>query len=144
MRTLDMQTNFVRNLFVFVEPLEVIRTKMMVIAHEQSIYSFLLFEVAHKLLSSKLLHRSKIQEMHFAIVLKQGFSLVVRSQHSRGLTCQQFLRMTVKSIDSRGKLMVLCMLVQLSKQETMSAMDTVKKSYSCNSRVQKFSSLEVQ
>ena len=40
--------------------------------------------------------------------------------------------------------MVLCMLVQLSKQETMSAMDTVKKSYSCNSRVQKFSSLEVQ
>ena len=143
MRTLDMQTNFVRNLLVFVEPLEAIRTKVMVIAHEQSIYSLLLFEVAHKLLSSKLLYRSKIQEMHFAVVLKQGLSFVVRGEHSRGLTCQQFLGMTVKSIDSRGQLMVLGMLVQLSEQETMSAMDTVKKSYGCYSRVQEFRSLEV-
>ena len=142
MCTLDMQTYFVRDLFVFVETLEAIRTKMMVIAHEQSIYS-LLFEVAHKLLSSKLLHCSKIQEMHFAVVLKQGFSFVVRSQHSRRLTRQQFLGMAVKSIDSRGQLMVLGMLVQLSEQETMSAMDTVKKSYGCYSRVQEFRSLEV-
>ena len=52
--------------------------------------------------------------------------------------------MTVKRIDSRAELMVLGMLVQLSKQETMSAMDTVEKSYSCYARVQKFSSLEVQ
>ena len=144
MRTLDMQTYFVRNLLVFVEPLEVIRTKMMVIAHEQSIYSLLLFKVAHKLLSSKLLHRSKIQEMHFAVVMKQRLSFVVRGEHCRGLTCQQFLGMTVKRIDSGAELMVLGMLVQLSEQETMSAMDTVEKSYSCNSRVQKFSSLEVQ
>ena len=68
----------------------------------------------------------------------------MRGQHSRGLTRQQFLGMAVKGINSRGKLMVLGMLVQLGKQETVSAMDTVKKSYSCNSRVQKFSSLEVQ
>ena len=40
--------------------------------------------------------------------------------------------------------MVLGMLVQLSKQETVSAMDTVEKSYSCYSRVQEFRSLEVQ
>ena len=67
----------------------------------------------------------------------------MRGQHSRGLTRQQFLGMAVKSIDCRGKLMVLGMLVQLSKQETVSAMDTVEKSYSCYSRVQEFRSLEV-
>ena len=39
--------------------------------------------------------------------------------------------------------MVLGMLMQLSKQETVSAMDTVEKSYSCYSRVQEFRSLEV-
>ena len=39
--------------------------------------------------------------------------------------------MAVKGIDSRGKLMVLGMLVQLGKQETVSTMDTIKKSYGC-------------
>jgi hypothetical protein len=39
--------------------------------------------------------------------------------------------MAVKGIDSRSQLMVLGMLVQLGKQETVSAMDTVKKSYGC-------------
>ena len=80
--------------------------------------------------------------MYLAVVLEQGFSFVVRGQHSRGLTCQQFLGMAVKGVDSRSQLMVLGMLVQLGKQETVSAMDTVKKSYSCYSRVQEFRSLE--
>ena len=38
----------------------------------------------------------------------------------------------------------LGMLLELRKEETVSAMDTVKKSYGCNSRVQEFRSLEVQ
>ena len=81
--------------------------------------------------------------MHLAVVLEQGFSFVVRGQHSRSLTSQQFLRMAIKGINSRSQLMVLGMLVQLGKQETVSAMDTVEKSYSCYSRVQEFRSLEV-
>ena len=80
--------------------------------------------------------------MHLAVVLEQSFSFVVRSQHSRCLTCQQFLRMAIKGIDSRSELMVLGMLMQLGKQETVSAMDTVEKSYGCYSRVQEFRSLE--
>ena len=51
--------------------------------------------------------------------------------------------MAIKGIDSRSQLIVLGMLVQLGKQETVSAMDTVEKSYSCYSRVQEFRSLEV-
>ena len=80
--------------------------------------------------------------MHLAVVLEQGFSFVVRGQHSRRLTHVQFLGMTIKSIDGRSEMMLLGMLVQLGKQETVSAMDTVEKSYSCYSRVQEFRSLE--
>ena len=36
------------------------------------------------------------------------------------------------------------MLLELRKEEAVSAMDTVKKSYGCYSRVQEFRSLEVQ
>ena len=104
---------------------------MMVIAYEQYLHFLLLIEIAHKLLSCKVLHRSKIQEMYFAVVLKQGLSLVVGGQHSRGLTCKQFLGMTLESIDSRRELMVLGVLAELRKQETVSAMDTVEKSYGC-------------
>ena len=81
--------------------------------------------------------------MHLAVVLEQGFSFVVRGQHSRSLTSQQFLGMAIERIDSRDELVVLGVLVQLGKQETVSAMDTVEKSYSCNFRVQEFRSLEV-
>mgnify|MGYP003466718401 CR=1 FL=1 len=69
--------------------------------------------------------------MYFSVILEQGLSFVVRSQHSGSLPRQQFLGMAVKRIDSRRELMMLGMLVQLGKEETVSTMDTVEKSYGC-------------